>query len=63
MAKGNKKETSKQDVEKGFADWKKMLQELKENADKCYMPLLAKSFELSEDILKTYEKAFMYSIK
>jgi len=58
-----KKKVGKKDLEKGFDDWEKMLVELKEQADKCYMPLLAKSFELNIDIIKTYRKAFLQTVE
>ena len=61
MEKDSKKEVGKEQIEKGFDDWEKLLADLKEQADKCYMPLLAKSFEVDIEIIKTYKKAFLHT--
>ena len=58
-----KKEVGKKEIEKGFDDWEKVLVELKEQAGKCYMPLLAKSLELDVEIIKTYRKAFLHTVE
>lgn len=62
MAKANQK-TKKEELEKtirdSFDDWKQLLNQIKETAEKGKMPLLAKSLELDLEILKVYERAFL----
>lgn len=62
MAKGNakaKEEVSKEAVRKQFDDLEEILTDLKDGVTASRMPLLAKSFELDLEILKSYKKAFM----
>ncbi len=62
MAKANqksKKEELAKTIEDSFTDWKKLLRQIKETAEKGQMPLLAKSIDMDLEILKVYEKAFL----
>ena len=63
MAKANKKPVEKNTIEKGFDDWEKLIIDLKAQAEKCYMPLLAKSMEVDIEIIKTYKKAFLHTFE
>ena len=63
MPKANNKALGKKEIEKGFDDWEKLIIDLKEQAEKCYMPLLAKSFETDIAIIKTYRKAFLHTME
>ena len=56
---GNQKEK----IEKGFDDWEKVFSDLIASADSCYMPLLARSLELSKEIVEVYKKAFLQTVK
>lgn len=58
MAKGNKKAITKDKIDKGFDDWVKVFDDLIDSANKCFMPLLAKSLELNKEIVNVYRKAF-----
>jgi len=63
MAKANrksKKEELTESIVKSFSDWKKLMEQLVETANKAQMPLLAKSLDLDLEILKVYEKAFLH---
>ena len=53
----------KEKIEKGFDDWEKVFSDLIKSADSCYMPLLARSLELSKEIVEVYRKAFLHTIK
>jgi len=58
-----KKEVGKKEIEKGFDGWEALIKDLQKQASSCYMPLLAKSFELDVEIIKTYRKAFLHTVE
>lgn len=63
MAKANqksKKEELTKTIEDSFSDWKKLLKQIKDTAERGRMPLLAKSIDMDLEILKVYEKAFLH---
>lgn len=62
MAKANqknKKEVLTKTIRNSFSDWKQLLGQIKDTAEKGQMPLLAKSIDMDLEILKVYEKAFL----
>lgn len=44
---------------KGFDEWQNSLEKLQRNAEISFMPLLAKVFELAQEVLKVYRKGFL----
>ena len=61
MAKANQKnqQPSEADLRKAFQGWRNALEGMEEKAEKSYMPILAKVFNLGQDVLKIYEDAFL----
>ena len=50
-------------IEQGFEDWEKVITDLEKSANDCYMPLLAKSLGLCQEILSVYKQSFNHTLK
>lgn len=51
-------EASIKGIQKGFDEWDSLLKKMEEMAEKGFMPLLAKTFVLAQEVLDTYKNSF-----
>lgn len=53
------KKPTRKELEESFEQWNNALERLKAKAEQSFMPLLSKTFEFGQEVLKIYKQAFL----